>query len=67
MGKTTAIALHQPRPPTYIMVALRTSQDFQAGMEMAKQGHPMPDDSSDSFAAGYGEGLILRTMTSEDC
>ena len=66
MGKTTAIALHIPAPP-YIHVALRTGQDFLAGMELAKQGHPLTDDSSDSFAAGYGEGLILRTMTSEDC
>ena len=66
MGKTTAIALHHPAP-TYILHALRTGRDFQAGMELAKHGHPMPDDSSDSFAAGYGEGLILRTMTSEDC
>jgi hypothetical protein len=64
--KITALTIHDPAPP-YMILALRTGQDFQAGMEMAKQGQPMPDDSSASFVAGYGEGLILRTMTSEDC
>jgi hypothetical protein len=64
--KITALTIHDPAPP-YMIIALRTGQDFLAGMELAKQGHPLTDDSSDSFAAGYGEGLILRTMTAEDC